>query len=100
MKKITKATYKSFIKKNRKRLYVILRSEFNGMIDGCEDIQKEIKKAEETTTNVKNSLGIKNTWIVNGGNDYFTHYEDNQCEGIEVSNCCGSFIVCTLKGEK
>lgn len=82
---MTKATYKSFIRKND-NLYFKSLSDFDGMVDCVMPTKSEWKKIED-----KNDLlnGQKIGWLVNGGRNYFTPIEN----GIEVSNCCGSFQI-------
>lgn len=121
MKKITKATFKSFIKNNDKKLYILSESRFDGMIDGLaysqqkefknllKDIPNEfdidrLNKTGKTNeeilelyVNNKNTLGYKGIWLVNGGNDNFRKYEDDNFIGYYVFNSCGSFTVAIKK---
>lgn len=96
-KKITKATLKSFVKKNIDSLYIEKKSEFNGMVDGVERCAGGFVKVERTDLHVENTLGVKGVWIVNGSRDYFTAYQGAGFVGIEVYNCCGSFVL-AVKG--
>ncbi len=95
MKKITKATLKSFIK-NNKDLYIDTKTRFDGRTDGIESVKDGFKKAEKTERAMNNTLGINGVWVV-GGRDWFNRYEDGRFTGIEVSNCCGCFVVATPK---
>jgi hypothetical protein len=98
MKKITKSTFKSFIKKNRAALLVSRPSSFDGMVDGIVSNDAGFKPAEEDGF-MTNSLGIKGVWLVNGSRDYFEHYEQGGLVGIRVHNCCGTSIVAVRAGE-
>ncbi len=93
MAKITKATVKSFIKKNIDDMYINVRSGFDGMTDGLESRNQGFVKAEVDEDHSKNTLGIKGAWFVNGGRDYFTAYEKDGLKGIEVANSCGYFTL-------
>lgn len=84
--KITKATFKSFVRKNEGKLYMDTRSEFSGMIDGLEYKHEGFKK-----------IDMFDDDLICGSRNYFTEYEDNNYKGIRVSNCCGSYIVCVKK---
>ena len=94
MAKITKATFKSFINKNRNRLYIKCDSDFDGMIDGIrysENPQFVPVKASERIS--ENNLGIQGVWLVGSSRDYFSEFRGNDFQGIHVSNSCGSFTV-------
>lgn len=96
MKKVTKATFKSFIKKNEGKLYIKTKSRFDGMTDGIERVNGSFRQAEASNRDhFKNTLGIDGVWLVGGGRDYFNEVNENGFTGIEVYNCCGSFIVAT-----
>jgi hypothetical protein len=97
MSKITKATLKSFIKKNKDNLYINVKSKFDGMTDSCESAHNGFSKAQKDNSFDKNKLGYKGIWLVHGSGNYFREYEDMILKGIEVYNCCGRFIVATEK---
>lgn len=123
MKKITKSTFKSFLKKNEGKLFIQHEGSFNSMSDSVEFIPAnerkfvELKKKtlsemdyiialtrgttreelEEYTFNSKNSLGYEGIHLVGGSRNWFKTYENDQFIGIEVDNCCGSFIVAIQK---
>ena len=96
MKKITKATLKSFVKKNKGQLFINVTSSFDGMTDGCESVKGGFRP-EQTTDFEKNTLGVKGIWLVGSSRDYFRPYNDEGFEGIEVYNCCGRFVVAVKK---
>ncbi len=123
MKKITKATFKSFIKKNEGKLFFQRMSNFDGMTDCVEFTPSserkfiELKKKtisdidyfvaeqhgnsreelENRIFNSSNTLGYHGIWLVNGSDDRFKEFENDQFQGISVNNCCGSFIVAIQK---
>ena len=92
MSKITKATIKSFIKKNFDNLYIKVESDFNGMTDCVEAVNDDFHKAVKEEYN-DYTLGIANAWFVGGSRDYFAEYNDDNFKGYRVSNCCGRFIL-------
>ena len=92
-KKITKATFKSFIKKNEGKLFTVRKTRFDGMTDSVENTGSEISPAVKTESHVDHTLGLAAVWLVGGGRDYFSHYEKNGFVGIEFYNSCGSGIV-------
>ena len=96
MAKITKATIKSFVKKNKEQLYIAHTSRFDGMIDGIRMEKEEFKHAKIVEDNGHN-LGIEGAWFVNQSNDYFTAFETSTAFGYEVYNCCGCFKLVTIK---
>lgn len=95
-KKITKATFKKFLRDN-KNLYIRNISSFNGMIDGhsseCDNGFTRLEKIKEKKYISDNNLGYVGVYLVGGSRDYFTYYENELLEGIYVSNCCDYFIV-------
>ncbi len=123
MKKITKSTFKSFIKKNEGNLYIQTKSDFDGQSDMVEFIPSAQRKfvplkrhtpsdfdfiygkergrtPEEVKASIlsnKNTLGYSGIWLVNSSRDSFRVFDDANFEGIEVYNCCGSFVVATPK---
>ncbi len=98
-KKITLATVKSFVKKNRESLLINLKSRFDGMTDGVEMVKGGFIKAEATERNPDHTLGINRAWFVGQSRDYFRFYESiaENMIGIEVSNACGSFVIAIKK---
>ena len=90
MKKITKATIKSFIKKNIDNLFIKIEDSFDGMVDCVMPVKDEFHPIIKTETNNYN-MGIKGCWFVNESRDCFNVYEDDIYTGYSVSNCCGSF---------
>ncbi|MEY5020578.1 MAG: hypothetical protein RJA91_113 [Pseudomonadota bacterium] len=97
MKKITKATIKSFIKKNSGKVYIQLESKFDGMIDGIRSINDRFSIAQPESKNEKYTFGISGAWFVGHSRDYFKAYEDEQFSGYYIYNSCGSFILATKK---
>jgi len=95
--KITRATLKSFVTKNRENLYIKTKADFCSMTDCVQTLSGNFKKAEDVKSeNVQGeyNMGIKGIWVVkNGSRNWFAEYNDGIFQGIEVSNCCGNFIV-------
>ena len=98
MKKITKATVKSFIRKNINELYVKTISDFNGMTDCIEQVENNFKKVVGNLDfKCENTLGLNEVWFVNGSGDRFAEYSTDDFCGYITSNCCGSWIVAIKK---
>jgi hypothetical protein len=99
MAKVTKATLKSFVKKNRNQLYINVKSVFSGYTDGLESQNAGFKKIEfegfEATA--EHTLRIKGLWLVNGGGDRFHEFDDGEYTGIEYHNACGHGILAIKK---
>lgn len=94
MSKITKATFKSFVKKNRDNLMILSKSNFDGMSDCVMSTgQTAFVKAVNTDNPHENNLGINGIWLVGGSRDYFSAYDKDGYKGIDVYNCCGHFVV-------
>lgn len=96
MTKITMNTVKSFVRKNAENLHVLVKSKFDGMVDGCEPTgQVAFSKAlpSDRPNAARFDLGIHGLWFVGGGRDYLTAYEADGFRGIEVSNACGRFVI-------
>ena len=95
--KTTKATIKSFIKRNEGSLYIRVLSTFDGMTDCCQPVSGGFRKAEKDQDNERNTLGISGAWFVGHSRDYFTNFENEAMTGYEISNSCGSFILAVFK---
>ncbi len=99
-KKVTRASIKSFIKKNRKSLYIKVKGRFDGMVDCVvSDTESEFIQAGQVESGLQyeNNLGVMGLWLVGRGRDYFDIYEDDGYTGIEYLNSCGSGIVVIKK---
>lgn len=102
-KKITLTTVKKFVKDNADRLFINVKSSFDGMIDGCQSYNDGFKPATKDKTESRDSsyyeatLGINGIWLVRGSRDYFTPFESETMTGIDVSNSCGHFIIAVQK---
>lgn len=97
MKKITKATVKSFIRKNEGKIYVKVQSSFDGMVDGIRFIEDQFEIAEKETVNTDHTFGIQGAWFVGHSRDYCRAYEDQNFVGYYIHNACGSFYLTTKK---
>ena len=97
-KKITLATIKSFIRKNKDNLYLQQRTRFDGMVDCVLPVKDvSINKINPLVIDFNESYtyGIKNAWFVGSSRDYFTPYKIDNFTGYEVWNCVGSFFILT-----
>ena len=95
-KRITLATFKSFVRHNLYDLHVNVVREFDSSIDGCAWRNTGFSPANAAETVWQNNLGISGIWLVGGSGrsgDSFRAYDENGWKGIAVYNCCGSFIV-------
>lgn len=95
MSKITKATFKSFVKKHRTKLHIMCKSDFDGQYDCIMPTGNTKFVTAKPADHVhENNLGINGVWLVGGSRDYFREYVDSDgFVGIDVYNCCGSFTV-------
>lgn len=99
-KKITLATLKSFVAKNRSVLQIKMKSAFNGMTDCSEQIENDgftPVVATDADRVMSNNLGLCGVWLVNGSRNSFSHFENETHVGIEVYNCCRTFILAVAK---
>lgn len=93
MSKITKATFKSFLRKNESKVLVKVGSSFDPMVDCVMPVADKFEPAREANYPCENNLGLAGVWLVGGSRDYFTEYVKDGLVGIRVSNCCGAFVV-------
>ena len=95
MSKITKATFKAFLRKNEGKLFILEKSRFDGMVD-CVMPNENAKFNPMVKTDRihENNLGYNGVWLTHSGNS-FSEYNQNGMKGIAVYNCCGSFVVAT-----
>jgi hypothetical protein len=91
MAKVTLTTLKSFIKKNEGKLYINVKSTFDGSCDSVMPRGGGFKPTQPS--DMSNSLGVKGVWVVGSSRNYLSTYQSENFTGIEVDNCCGSFIV-------
>ena len=96
-KKITKATFKAFIKKNLGCLFTKVTGDYDPMQDCRVAVHGGFVPAEKTDSWLEHSLGVEAVHLVGGSRDYFTEYEDDVFVGIRWSNCCGSGVIATQK---
>ena len=99
MKKATRATLKSFVRKNRSNLLIKVNSTFNGMVDCVMPVEGEAEwnPALDTERSSSNTLGVQGIWLVLGDGDSIERFETDTLEGLSVYNCCGSFSVSVRK---
>lgn len=94
MAKITKATFKSMLRKNEGNLYIKQSSKFDGMFDCVmptgDGTYSPLQKASSVH---ENNLGYQGIWLVGGSGNLFHSVEENGFKGIRVYNCCGEFTV-------
>ena len=97
--KITRATVKSFIRKNKNELFTKCKSSFDGMTDMVEPNHNASFKRVETEIDFSNeyNFGIDQIWLVGSSRDSFAYFEDDQFFGIEIYNSCGSSFVTVKK---
>jgi len=98
MTKITKATFKKFIRQNEGKLFIKVHSKFDSMTDGIQSMISDFREIEKTEKHLEHNLGILDLWLVGGGHDYFSEFTDGQFKGIRVSNCCGSQTIAIWDG--
>jgi len=102
-KKITVATVKSFIRKNRSNLLINVKSSFDSMQDMVtESRNKDFFPARartyykdqqevEVSQDDKHTLGVSGVWFT--GRDMCERFETETHIGFEVYNCCGTWRV-------
>jgi len=94
-KRITKATFKSFLKRNAGKLEIRNLSHFNGMSDGVEQLDNNGYRpliAKTFRSIAECDLGLDGIWLTHtAGDNRFSDYQNGR--GIEVYNCVGSYIV-------
>ena len=97
MAKITKATIKSFIRKNKDKIYIKVRSKFDGMYDCCMEVNNGFHKATASDRNEQYTLGIEGAWFVGQSRDYFNSFDNDDFTGYEIFNSCGAFYLAIRK---
>lgn len=101
MLKITKATIKSFIKKNRDSLHIRIKDRFDGMNDCVMPVEgygfMPAEFLAPDSHDFDYTLGIKDAFFVGGSTNYFRIYEDDKFKGYRVDNCCGMFLLVVRK---
>lgn len=96
MAKVTLATIKAFIRKNRKKLMIKPIRHFDGMYDCVMPVIDGLRHFEKAKVPIQpheNQMGIDGAWFVFGSRDYCYPFKDGDMVGYEVSNVCGSFIL-------
>ena len=98
-KKITRATVKSFAKKNRDNdVYINIERNFDGMTDCVQSYTDGFVKVDLDEKHLfENTLGYAGLWLVGSSRDRFLKYEDEIFEGYSVSNCCGKSTIAIMK---
>lgn len=94
MAKITKATFKSFLRKNEGKVLIRVDGAFDGMTDCRQETgQTEFVPIQKATYSHENNLGYAGVWLVQSSGNSFRPYEKDGLKGIEVWNCCRDFVV-------
>lgn len=96
MDRITRTTFKKFLRDHREELYVMRFSGFDGTTDFEQsEPNPEFRKVDPQEVNMeaRNDFGIRGVWLVGGGGDFFQWYGLKGFKGIRVSNCCRDFVV-------
>lgn len=95
MKKFTLASAKAFIKKNRAKLLIKVKSSYDGQVDGVEyNSNAQFVPAVNSDYAHENNLGINGVWFTHSANSFYPmQKEDGTVVGFECYNCCGSFVV-------
>lgn len=97
-KKITKATFKSFLRKNEGNLFIKTQSNFDGMYDSVMAVSNpQFNQLHVADMVHPNNCGYAGIWLVTSSGNSFYKYNKDGYEGIEVHNCCGSFIIASKK---
>ena len=97
MAKATMATVKSFLKKNKGKIFINRTSKFDGMFDlvmPC--VGENFTLAVEDGYSIEDALyrrtlGISGAWFVGGSRDSIMPFERNGFRGFQIFNSCGSF---------
>lgn len=95
-KKVTIATIKSFVKREKaiNNLYIKTKTNFDSNSDCVMPTEDNaFHLVEETRLDSKYTLGIAGAWFVGSSRDYFTSFADSDYIGYEISNSCGTFIL-------
>lgn len=94
MAKITLATVKAFIRKNRENLLISCKSSFDGSVDCVMPSgDSTFTPAQKAEYEHSNNMNIAGAWFVFGSRDYITPFEKDGLRGFEIHNCCGSFAL-------
>ena len=94
--KITRATFKAFVRRNADNLYIKNLSDFDPMTDCVQQIDGAGFRSvnpSEIDDSKSHTLGISGVWLVGQSRDWFSRYEKDGFRGIEVYNSCGNFVV-------
>ena len=93
-KRITIATVKSFIAKNRPNLLICQKSSYDSMEDGVRSTgNRDFSPALESDRPCSNNMGIHGAWFVMRSNDWFEAFSNDEVVGYEINNSCGTFIL-------
>lgn len=98
-KRFTRSSLVKFIKENKDNLYIMVKSDFDGMTDCVQSVNMVPTKVDASKINLDNrdTLGISGAWLVGSSRDWFTPFEDEMFVGVHVSNCCGSWSIGRMK---
>jgi hypothetical protein len=103
VKRITKATLKSFIKRNADNLFIKEVTRFDSMVDCVTGTKSNFSKVDSAKINIDNYItfangnesvnhtyGIEGLYLVGCSDDHFELINEDTFVGIRVFNCCGS----------
>ena len=94
---ITKATIKSFIRRNAEKLFIKVESNFNGMSDMVEQVEDKFHQIDARKVDFESphTFGIDGAWFVGNSRDYFREFDFEDYKGYYIFNSCGSFVLAT-----
>jgi hypothetical protein len=91
-KRITLATIKSFIRKNKENLFIRTTRSYD-LIESFSKTSDNLnfRPIESTDLSIQYTLGIKDVWIAGQGRDGFLAYENDKYIGYDIYNVCHAF---------
>ena len=95
-KRVTLATVKAFVRRNKGSLYIKAEASFDGMTDCVQRTDGAVFRKITKPIDIEahgNTFGISGAWFVKGGGDYFRPYDKEGFKGHYVYNCCGRFTL-------
>jgi len=98
MTKITKATIKSFIRKNEGCLYIKHLSKWDPTDDSLRSLSDPVFVRAEEPKEIDNyNLGVYGLFWMSGIRNTVYPFNNGEFQGYEIANCCGRWILAIYK---
>ena len=93
MKVVNYVQLAKFIKNNKKENLFLKIVKFQPISEQLKTVNENFYPIKRTIKYMEHTLGIQGIWLINSSSDYYSYFETDIFQGIEVNNFCTHFIL-------